>query len=276
MQEITLKRLEINEKAVFRAAPKEDDCKIIAEIPCRLIDADTGAPIAIAVNGESSARLAKKFGIMKFGNPMGGGKRLAGYSQGAAKVFGYSPKRPIQTNCQTCRSTAIYRDYPAIVPDLDALTRRAWELLGKYNPDRKRHLEECTKDIKSCWKTAGTCFTSGILNKNTPLRYHYDAGNFPDSWSAMLWMVNGVRGGALALPHYNAKIVLQDGAWLFFSGQSLLHGVTPLKMISRDSYRYSLVFYANMEMRNCGTMREELENAKKRRTESESKDRSVR
>lgn len=206
---------------------------------------------------------------------MGGGKRLAGYSAGAALTFGFLPKRPIQSNCQACRSAAIYRDYPEIADDLTVLAKKAWDILGENNKDRQNHLGECSEEIKKCWKIKGTSFTSGILNKNTPLRYHYDAGNYDDSWSAMLWLTNGVMGGALSLPIYNAKIILEDGAWLFFCGQSILHGVTPIKMLSKSSYRYSIVFYANMEMRNCGTIEEELINAKKRRTESESKERQA-
>lgn len=276
MQEIKVRRRSIDRKAIFRAPPREEDVSVSVSLPCRIVDAETGALLAVALAGEPSMNLARKLDRIKFGNPMSGGRRLAGYSQGAAMTFGFLPKRPIQTQCQVCRSAAIYRSYPWLADELTAQAQKAWALLGEANLDRQVHLLERGKEILPEWKITGTGFTSGIINKNTPLRYHYDAGNFQTSWSAMLWLANGIQGGALAFPEYDAKILLEDGAWLFFSGQSILHGVTPIKMLSKQSYRYSLVFYANAEMRNCGTMEQELADAKKRRTISEQKERAVR
>ena len=264
-------------KQWFRKPPKETDATIAVKPPCRIIDKATGKTIAIALAGQPTKSLLNKITKLKMpGNPMGGGKRLAGYSQGSAMVFGYSPKRPIQTGCQVCRSCAIHRDNPEAGAALTDLSTTAWELLGKHAPEKRDHLLEQSSEIKECWKMNKTGFTSGIINKNTPLRYHYDAGNYDDSWSAMLWASYGTSGGALALPAYNVKIELENGAWLFFCGQSVLHGVTPITLLSKKSYRYSIVFYCNKEMRNCGSMEEELVNAKKRRTESESREKRAR
>lgn len=271
MQEVYLKRVAVNEKQLLRAPPKVEDVSIEVSAPCRIYDEDTGALVAVATQGPPTRSLANKVSKIKFPNPITAGRRLGGYSAGASLTFGFSPKRPIQTNCQTCRSTAIYRDYPVVAAALTQIAQMAWNGMGTENPDRQQHLIDSAKEILPCWKIPGTGFTSGIINKNTPLRYHYDAGNYKDSWSAMLWMCSGVAGGALALPQYNVKIKLQDGAWLYFSGQSVLHGVTPIQMLSKASYRYSIVFYANMEMRNCKSIEEEFKDAKKRRTDSERK-----
>lgn len=276
MQELRLKKVPFDEKALLRAPPKESDCEILANVPCRIFDKDSGALVAVAVKGSPTRLFVNRLRKVKFPNPITAGRRLSGVSAGASLTFGFLPKRPIQINCQTCRSAAIYRDYPDVAKELTGLAQSAWNQLKEHNPDRWQHLKEKTAEILDCWKIPGTGFTSGIINKNTPLRYHYDAGNYEASWSAMMWACSGATGGALAIPEYNVRIKLEDGAWLFFCGQGAMHGVTPIRLLSKSSYRYSIVFYSNMEMRNCKSFAEEIEEAKRRRTVSESKERDAR
>ena len=45
--------------------------------------------------------------------------------------------------------------------------------------------EKTLAAVRPEWRIPGTIFTSGIINKNNPLRYHRDAGNFPRLWSCM-------------------------------------------------------------------------------------------
>ncbi len=122
---------------------------------------------------------------------------------------------------------------------------------------------------------AGTMFTSGIVNENNPLQYHYDSGNYNGVYSAMFGFKQGVRGGYLSVPQLDVGFEIADSSLLLFDGQGLLHGVTPIKKLRKDAKRYSIVYYSLKQMWNCDTPGEELERLRNRRTEMERKPRKV-
>ena len=82
-------------------------------------------------------------------------------------------------------------------------------------------------------------------------------------------MLDHTRGGYLSMPEYDLTIECRDGWVLFFPGFRYLHGVTPIKHVQKDSYRYTVVYYCLRGMKDCFTYAVEQKEARKRRTERE-------
>jgi hypothetical protein len=86
----------------------------------------------------------------------------------------------------------------------------------------------------------GGVFTSGIINRNNQLPYHFDKGNFADCWSNMLVFKNACAGGDLVCPELDLCFKVRDHSLLMFDGQSIMHGVYADPLTRRDGYRYSV------------------------------------
>lgn len=116
-----------------------------------------------------------------------------------------------------------------------------------------------------------SAFTSGIINKNNPLKYHFDRGNFVDVWSNMLVFKHRIEGGFLSCPEFDIGFELKHNSLLMFDGQGILHGVTPIKRHGPESYRYSIVYYSMRQMWQCRPLGEEIDRIRKKKTERERK-----
>jgi hypothetical protein len=126
-----------------------------------------------------------------------------------------------------------------------------------------------TAGVADEWRISErSLWTSGVVNKTSTLPYHYDGNNF-DMWSAMPVIRRGIRGGYLSIPEYDAVIECRDGWVLFFPGYRLLHGVTPISHVTKDAYRYTVVYYCLRGMKDCFSYAVEQKEARKRRTERE-------
>lgn len=132
------------------------------------------------------------------------------------------------------------------------------------------HAEKARKRIAQEWKLSDQhTFTSGNANRNNPIRYHFDTGNISGVCSAMIVLRHDATGGELILPEYDVGLYLEDGDVLFFDGQGILHGVTPIELSTPESYRTSLVYYTLDQMWKCLTGDEEIERIKREKTERE-------
>ena len=114
-------------------------------------------------------------------------------------------------------------------------------------------------------------FTSGIVNKNNQLNYHYDSGNFRGVYSNMLVFKGDVSGGHLVIPEINISLEVADNSITIFDGQDLLHGVSPIKYLHKESYRYSIVYYSLERMWQCMEVGEEIDRIRKKKMEREIK-----
>ncbi len=184
-------------------------------------------------------------------------------------IFGYSPRLAMRKDF--CSATAMATKFPKhhfVICDF------AKELIKLYETHFKetlaRHYEHCNLKVKEDWKLPGTPFTSGIVNKNNPLKYHHDAGNFKNVLSNMIVLKRGVSGGRLACPEFDLKFECDDNHVVIFDGAQILHGVTPIIKPEGDDncYRYSVVYYSLEQMWNCEDVNEEVKRirvVKKRR-----------
>ena len=87
----------------------------------------------------------------------------------------------------------------------------------------------------------------------------------------MLVLKNKVKGGRLACPGYDITLECADNHVVIFNGQNILHGVTPIERLSKDSYRYTVVYYSLEQMWRYDGVNEELERIRKVRKERELK-----
>jgi hypothetical protein len=177
-------------------------------------------------------------------------------------TFGYTPRNPVYTR-ENCQATRMTNDSPELMAKLAALGTELDALYKERNPVIYAKHSQQTSEVLSDWRISGTVFTSGVVNKNSQLPYHYDRGNFKEAWSAMVTLRNGITGGYLACPEIDTLIKNTNGSLLLFDGQSLLHGVTPIGYSTTSAYRYTIVYYSLAKMWQCLAPLEELKRANK-------------
>ena len=187
-----------------------------------------------------------------------------------SRIFGYSPKN--LTKNQPCRLTTLAVEFPKqnfIVEKAAEIAKKYYE---KFNPEKaNKHMELTKERILDQYRISNTMYTSGIINENNPLKYHFDAGNFKNTWSAMFAFRKNTTGGYLSIPELNCGIEIKNNSLLLFDGQSLLHGVTPIRKLSSDAKRYTIVYYSLQQMWNCKPINEEIIEMRKKRDEIETR-----
>lgn len=187
--------------------------------------------------------------------------------QSQARIFGHQPRSlPRRDFCTTASLAADDAYAHGLVTSYAEQVSRYYL---QYAPETFQRHVSLTDRVLDEWKLHASPFTSGIINRNNPLRYHFDSGNHSGVWSNMIVLRYASEGGTLAVPEFNVRFALPHNSLLMFDGQQLLHGVTPILLPEPDSVRFSIVFYSLKQMWNCLTITDEVIRARKRRTERE-------
>lgn len=195
------------------------------------------------------------------------GKRSRGLVS-RSRIFGYRPRLEMRTDF--CSSTSLASESPDEHALVCSLAKRIEELYQNTHPEGfKRHADVTAEKVKGEWRIENSIFTSGIINKNNPLKYHFDTGNFNGVYSCMPVFKSGVKGGYLSLPEYGIAVELKNNSIFMFDGQSIMHGVTPITYESPLSYRYSIVYYSLKRMWQCLEIDEELARVRQKKTKRE-------
>lgn len=171
-------------------------------------------------------------------------------------VIGFLPRITLRRDYYTACTMSTKQ--PAVHSVFLKWAMNAANAYREINPKRYARAEMLLSEVREEWRIPGTVFTSGIINKDNPLRYHHDAGNFKEVWSCMYAVASDCRGGHLAIPETGLGFSFESPALIMFDGQSLIHGVTPLEKRSKNAYRYSVVYYGLQQMRHCLPIDEEL------------------
>lgn len=184
------------------------------------------------------------------------------------KPFGFSPRNVIRGDW--CRVYGLYDENRAAHNELTAWARTVTDLYRLHAPEQyQSHLTSVQSRFDPHYLLAGGPFTSGNVNRNNALSYHYDKGNTKGAWSAMIVVRRGTTGGDLVMPDYNVRVSLQSGAVFLFNGQEHLHGVTACIATGPRSYRYSVVYYTSEQVWKCLPPKEELLRIQSARTTRE-------
>lgn len=262
MKTLRLKRQELNKKDWVRRSASEGDYTTLISEPCLLVDEDSGEIKVIYdhlnLDTDSIVRALRR---VKYSV----GKRARGLVS-TSRIFGYRPRNEMRQDY--CSSTSMSKEQPREHNVVATLALQLEKVYEKYNPEMyAKHAGLSRDKIRKDWRIENeSIFTSGIINKNNPLKYHFDTGNFADVYSMMVVFKGSTEGGYLCLPEYGVAFSLPNNSLLMFDGQSILHGVTPIKNTSSLSYRYSVVYYTLKRMWQCLEIKEEVDRIRKTKT----------
>lgn len=173
-----------------------------------------------------------------------------------SRVFGFQPRVAMRRDF--CTSTSLTYTNPEVNTALCEVGKDITEIYKTFFPEILKRHAAMTKRVLSEWTMPGTVFTSGIVNKNNPLKYHYDAGNFQNVSSCMLGFRHGIKGGYLCMPEYGMALEIADQSLTVFDGQKILHGVTPITAVARDATRFTVVYYSLKGMWRCEPLTQEI------------------
>jgi hypothetical protein len=264
-----MERIHVNRKTLdlkeytYRVA-KSDDCQTVVAEPAIIYEGDR-IKIVYCEMEENLLDLVQALKSVNYERSF----RTGGLPTNS-RIFGYSPRSTLRKDF--CSTTSLSTQFPKEHATICARAKVADKYYDRWNPTLHRDHEIITDHkVLPEWHLEDSVFTSGIVNKNNPLRYHFDTGNFKDVWSAMMVFKGGVEGGGLNVPEYDIHFTLKDHSLLMFDGQGLLHGVTPFKLTRPDGYRYSIVYYSLRQMWNCLPPKAEVDRIRKVKTEREFK-----
>lgn len=196
-------------------------------------------------------------------------ERTAGLKT-VSRIFGFSPRNTLRKDF--CSTTSLLDDHPEEHELICELGRKISQIYLNRAPEVYAAHSQLTREkMLPQYAIPGTPFTSGIINKNNPLKYHFDTGNFKNVFSCMVAFKEDCEGGHLSLPEYNIGLEIADNSILLFDGQEILHGVTPFKLTSETGYRYTAVFYSLRGMWKYLTITDEIARIRKLKTEREKK-----
>lgn len=174
-----------------------------------------------------------------------------------SRIFGYNPRNVVRKDF--CSTTSLALEQPK---EHAIVCRYGVEIAGLYSeftPETyKQHQAIMKSKVLDEWAIRNTPFTSGIINKNNPLKYHFDSGNFKGVYSCMAVFKRDVRGGYLSLPEYGVGLSLPHNSVFMFDGQSVLHGVTPITKLNTEAMRYSIVYYSLQQIWKCLPLSDEI------------------
>ncbi len=256
MKQILVKKANLDLKEYKMRSAYESDFSTLITESCVLVDQDTGKQLVIYKKldeeGFDSTDLALSLQSVKYQES----ERLGGLKT-RSRIFGFAPRVPKRKDF--CSATSLLEDNPSAHDLLCDYGRRVVELYQNNAPEVFDEHMKATEKVLNDYRIKETPFTSGIVNKNNPLKYHLDSGNFKSVYSCMLAVRNNCAGGHLALPEYDIGLDIANNSVTIFDGQQILHGVTPIKMLTPDAYRFTVVYYSLRKMWECLPPQQEVE-----------------
>lgn len=182
----------------------------------------------------------------------------------SSRIFGYSPRNGVRNS--PCRSTSLAIESPAQNKILKRFAKVAADYYNRTNQElADLHQKLTDEKVLPIYKMDGSMFTSGIVNQNNPLKYHFDSGNYKGVWSAMFAFKRDIEGGYLACPEFDTALKCSNQSLAMFDGQAILHGVTPIKKMKPDAVRFTVVYYSLKAMWSCESPRNEVERMRSKR-----------
>lgn len=251
MKTIEIKRKPLNFKEYVKRSAKESDYDTLITEPTLVTE--NGEPRILYINlpKEDTKYLRQAVKNIRYEENI----RTTGLKT-RSRIFGYSPRNTIRKDF--CSATSLAAESPLEHSVICNYGEYLAEIYKEYFPNiYNKHRELVEERSLEEWKIKNTPFTSGIVNKNNPLKYHFDSGNITNVLSNMVVLKRNTAGGFLACPEFNIGLECADNTAVLFDGQNILHGVTPIKS-EENGYRYTVVYYSLRQMWNCLPLTEEL------------------
>jgi len=260
MKVIQVSKKELDLKEWVKRSAKETDYSTLITEPC-IVMCDGEVKIIYDILDEDTSDVAKALQKIKYTT----GKRSRGLVS-TSRIFGYRPRNEMRQDF--CSSTSLAVEHPKEHEVVASLIEKIEGRYAENNPKKyEDHKKLVDEKILPEWRLKkNSVYTSGIINKNNPLKYHFDTGNFTDVYSTMIVFKHDVEGGFLACPEYDIAFALPTNSIIQFDGQGILHGVTPIKQLSKNAYRYSIVYYSLKRMWQCLPISEEIARIRNQKT----------
>lgn len=178
-------------------------------------------------------------------------------------IYGVLPRNNLRVDY--CRFTPSTKKEVEFFRTMNHYCEVLCEYYEKFFPENfKLAMAEVDESIVKDWRHNKTPFQTININVNHAIKYHRDTGNFRSAMSTVLIVKNHMGGGELPVPEYDLTLSQRDGAFTIFDGQSLLHGVLPIKPKRPGAYRASIVFYSMNALKNCYPYQDEIDRLAKR------------
>jgi hypothetical protein len=230
--------------------------------PVSIVDAETQEVVAVHWTGAGrlATEIARSLHDVRWDDPplekVNNAGRLSGLHV-AHRVFGFTPPQAMRKR-YGCSRSRFDADYPETTLLIARFTVLAEWVFRTFAPDVHERTGAMVREvIADDWRIRGTLWSSGIINNMAALPMHKDSGNVRESWSAMLGCRKQMNGGYLYLADYDTYLTIPHGSVSIFDGQSVVHGVTPLRPLGPDSERYTIVTYAKQGLRGCADCKED-------------------
>ena len=195
------------------------------------------------------------------------GKRSRGLVSTSA-IFGFRPRLAMRQDY--CSATSMATDQKKQHHVISSFAKELVRYYKQYFPERYEfHTKLVEEKVMQDWTIGGSPFTSGIVNKNNQLKYHFDSGNFKGVLSNMVVFKKDVAGGYLIIPELDIALEVADNTLTIFNGQEILHGVSTIEYNNDHAYRYSVVYYSLEQMWKCEPINDEIARIRKVKTERE-------
>jgi len=263
MQTIYLKKIPLDYKKYVKRSALEKDYRMMISESTVIRDDDTGEVkviyYCIPLDTTEVLEAVKKIKYQT--------TERSGGLKTTSRIFGYMPRIPMRTDA--CRKASLAEDFPKENRIISDYAKNVSEVYQYENPKMFDKHDKLAKKVLPDYKIEGSPFTSGIVNKNNPLKYHFDSGNFNDVFSCMIGFKQDVGGGHLALPEYGAALEIAPNSITIFDGQKIMHGVTPIRYYNEDAFRYTIVYYSLKGMWKCEPLEAELARIRNKHSERE-------
>ncbi len=186
-----------------------------------------------------------------------------------SSVIGVMPRSPIR--CDYCRFTNESKTNPEAFYLAAELNEEVCKIYNAYFPKAfSNAVNEIKQKINQDWRYVDSPYLTCNVNYNHAIPYHRDSANIGSALSNITIIKHGTDGGELVLPEYKLALKQQDGAFTLLHGQSVLHGVMPIRKTKENGFRASIVFYTLSGMFNCLDKQGEMLRFKQTRTTKES------
>lgn len=237
-------------------APLPGPDSLVLPANTAVIDAASGEVVVVYVvcANDIASRLMTQLRDVEFDKDVYWNVKTTTRLSGVAvthRTFGYQPPQPIRRR-YGCSRSQFNTDHPEATATLGEFCRLAEHVFRTHATEVFESTTEAVlSNIGVPWRIVGTPWTSGIINQTAALPYHTDKGNVPRSWSAMLGARHNVADGYLHLADYNCYLPVEHGSISIFDGQSVVHGVTPMRVTGSHAQRVTVVVYAKNDMCKC-------------------------
>lgn len=266
MRELLLKRKQIDHTKFVKRSAMEADYETLIDDDVIAIDADTKQIVFIHAKLDFDDRqIIAALNKIRYEEST----RTSGLKT-RSRIFGYNPRNT--TRKDFCSTVSLATEQPREHAVVCQYGVQIAGLYSEFTPETyAAHKKIIESEVLDEWSIKDTPFTSGIINKNNPLKYHFDSGNFKNVYSCMAVFKQDVRGGYLSLPEYGVGVSLPHNSVFMFDGQSVLHGVTPITKTSDTAVRYSIVYYSLQQIWNCLPLSDEVARIRNLKTQRERK-----